>query len=212
MNVAHPIRGIVPTLDAPVIETLAATTRPLTGREVQRLAGVGSTRGVQLVLGRLVGQGLVLAEARSNAVLYLANRQHLAWPALESLVRLRLALHARLIEEIEVWPLQPLHAALFGSAARGDGDSSSDIDLLIVRPDRLEAVERWEEQIDRLRAVVRTWTGNRCQAFDIGRERLAEHVAAHDPLVDAWLTDGLHLTGSQLRDLVAEASITARLR
>ena len=119
---------------------------------------------------------------------------------------------ARLIEEIEAWPLQPLHAALFGSAARGDGDSSSDIDLLIVRPDRLEAVERWEEQIDRLRAVVRTWTGNRCQAFDIGRERLAEHVAAHDPLVDAWLTDGLHLTGSQLRDLVAEASITARLR
>ena len=212
MNVAHPIRGIVPTLDAPVIETLAATTRPLTGREVQRLAGVGSTRGVQLVLGRLVGQGLVLAEARSNAVFYLANRQHLAWPALESLVRLRLALHARLIEEIEAWPLQPLHAALFGSAARGDGDSSSDIDLLIVRPDRLEAVERWEEQIDRLRAVVRTWTGNRCQAFDIGRERLAEHVAAHDPLVDAWLTDGLHLTGSQLRDLVAEASITARLR
>lgn len=212
MNVAHPIRGIIPTLDAPVIEALAATTRPLTGREVHRLAGVGSTRGVRLVLGRLVEQGLVLAEARSNAVLYLANRQHLAWPALESLARLRLALHGRLTEEIEAWPLQPLHASMFGSAARADGDSSSDIDLLIVRPDRLGSVERWDEQIDRLRAVVRTWTGNRCQAFDIGRERLVEHVAARDPLVDAWLTDGLHLTGSQLLDLVAEASIVARLR
>ena len=74
MNVAHPLRGIIPTLDAPVIEALAATTRPLTGREVNRLAGVGSPRGVQLVLRRLVAQGLVLAEGRDNAGYDLANR------------------------------------------------------------------------------------------------------------------------------------------
>jgi hypothetical protein len=210
MNVAHPIRGIIPTLAAPVIETLAGTTRPLAGREVHRLGGVGSSRGVQLVLGRLVEQGLVLAEARSNAVFYVANRQHLAWPALENLVRLRLVLNTRLVEEIEAWPLQPLHASLFGSAARGDGDSSSDIDVLLIRPDRLGSLERWEEQVDRLRAIVPAWTGNRCQAFDIGRERLAEHVAAHDPLVHAWLTEGVPLAGSPLRDLIGAGSIEAQ--
>jgi predicted nucleotidyltransferase len=209
MNVAHPIRGIIPTLDAPVVETLAGTTRPLTGREVHRLTGGEQSRR-RLVLGRLVEQGLVLAEARSNAVFYVANRQHLAWPALENLVRLRLVLHTRLVEEIAAWPLQPLHASLFGSAARGDGDSSSDIDVLLIRPDRLESLERWEEQVDRLRAIVPAWTGNRCQAFDIGRQRLAEHVAAHDPLVDDWLTEGVHLGGSPLRDLVAARSIEAQ--
>jgi predicted nucleotidyltransferase len=212
MNVAHPLRGIIPTLDAPVIEALAATTKPVTGREVNRLAGVGSPRGVQLVLRRLVAQGLVLAEARDNAGYYLANREHLAWRALESLARLRLALRDRLSEEIATWALQPLHASMFGSAARGDGDSASDIDLLLIRPGSIETIERWDQQLDRLREDVPKWTGNHCQAFDIGLARLAEHVAAHDPLLDAWLADGLHLSGSGLRDLIASLPHDAQPR
>jgi hypothetical protein len=212
MNVAHPLRGIIPTLDAPVIEALAATTKPLTGREVNRLAGVGSPRGVQLVLRRLVAQGLVLTEGRDNAGYYLANREHLAWRALESLARLRLALRDRLSEEIAAWALQPLHASMFGSAARGDGDSASDIDLLLIRPDAIVPIERWDQQVDRLREGVPKWTGNHCQAFDIGLARLAEHVAAHDPLLDAWLADGLHLAGSGLRDLIASLPHDAQPR
>jgi predicted nucleotidyltransferase len=212
MNVAHPLRGIIPTLDAPVIEALAATTKPLTGREVNRLAGVGSPRGVQLVLRRLVAQGLVLTEGRDNAGYYLANREHLAWRALESLARLRLALRDRLSEEIAAWALQPLHASMFGSAARGDGDSASDIDLLLIRPGSIETIERWDQQLDRLREDVPKWTGNHCQAFDIGLARLAEHVAAHDPLLDAWLADGLHLAGSGLRDLIASLPHDAQPR
>jgi predicted nucleotidyltransferase len=179
---------------------------------VNRLAGVGSPRGVQLVLRRLVEQGLVLAEARDNAGYYLANREHLAWRALESLARLRLALRDRLSEEIATWALQPLHASMFGSAARGDGDSASDIDLLLIRPDSIETIERWDQQLDRLREDVPKWTGNHCQAFDIGLARLAEHVAAHDPLLDAWLADGLHLAGSGLRDLIASLPHDAQPR
>ncbi len=213
MNIAHPIRGLIPTLDAPVLEVLAGTTRLLSGREIHRLAGTGSHRGVQLVLGRLVEQGIVLAERHRNAVLYAANRQHLAWPALESLVRLRLALRVRLTEEIKGWHIQPLHASLFGSTARGDGDSTSDIDLLIIRPDDPgRDVEEWDEQVDRLREFVRAWTGNRCQPFDISQERLAEHVAAHDALVDAWLTDGVHLVGASLPDLMAGLPASGRSR
>ena len=212
MNVAHPLRGIIPTLDAPVIEALAATTKPVTGREVNRLAGVGSPRGVQLVLRRLVVQGLVLSDGRDNAGYYLANRDHLAWRALESLARLRLALRDRLSEEITTWALQPLHASMFGSAARGDGDSASDIDLLLIRPNAIEPIERWDQQVDRLREDVPKWTGNHCQAFDIGLARLAEHVAAHDPLLDAWLADGLHLAGSGLRDLIASLPHDAQPR
>jgi predicted nucleotidyltransferase len=200
-------------LDGPVLEVLAGTTRALTGRAVHRLAAAGSHRGIQLVLHRLEEQGLVLAEPHGNAVLYVANRQHLAWPALESLVRLRLALRSRLVEELEGWPLAPLHVSMFGSAARGDGNSSSDIDLLIVRPPGLEPdAERWNEQIDRLREVVRAWTGNRCQILDIGRDRLDEHVAARDPIVSAWLADGVHLLGTPLVDLLVAVPTEGRSR
>lgn len=211
MNVSHPIRGIIPTLDAPVIEVLAGTTRGLSGREVHRLAGVGSVRGVQLVLARLVAQGLVRADEHANATLYMANRSHLAWPALEALVGLRRHLLERLREIVAGWEIAPLHVSLFGSAARRDGGADSDIDLLIVRPDAVaEGNEAWEAQIDALRDQVMTWTGNRCQAFDVDRGRLGAHLAAGDPLVENWLRDGVLLAGEPLRSLIDGLVVAAQ--
>ncbi|MBA3877784.1 MAG: hypothetical protein C0498_12835 [Anaerolinea sp.] len=211
MDVSHPIRGIIPTLDAPVLEALAATTRRLSGREVHRLAGAGSVRGVQLVLARLVAQGLVSAEEHAGATLYAANRAHLAWPALEALVNLRRHLLERIRETVAGWAIAPLHVSLFGSAARRDGDSRSDIDLLVVRSDAVtEGGEAWEAQLDALRDAVAAWTGNRCQAFAIDRARLAAHVAAGDPLVESWLHDGVLLTGEPLRALLDGLSVAQR--
>ncbi len=201
MHVSHPIRGVIPSLDAPVIEVLAKTTRTLTGREVARLAGTGSVRGVRLVLARLVVQGLVIAEERGGAILYQANREHLAWPALERLARLRVALFEHLVDEIARWPIAPIHASVFGSAARGDGDASSDIDLLLVAPRDADA-EGWTAQIDDLRLRVERWTGNHCQVFDIDEARLREHLDARDPLVDALLRDGIVVAGDPLKSLL----------
>jgi len=202
MHVAHPIRGVIPSLDGPVIEVLAGTTRTLTGREVQRLAGVGSVRGVRLVLARLVAQGLVIAEERGGAILYVANRDHLAWPPLEVLADVRSALLGRIAGDVAAWPIAPAHVSVFGSAARGDGDAASDIDLLIVHPEQVDTLDRWDEQVDRLRERVHVWTGNRCQTVDIGRPRLWEHVRARDPIVAAWLADGVLVFGDPLEQLV----------
>ncbi len=201
MDITHPIHAVVPTLDGPVLEVLAHTTRPLTGREVHRLARRGSPNGIRLALARLTEQGVVYAEQRSTAVFYTANRDHLAWPAVETLTSLRRTLLQRLRKELESWQPAPIHASLFGSAARGDGDAASDIDLLLIRPDKVaEEDPPWAEQVDRLRHHVAIWTGNRCQAFQLDRQRLAEHVQAQDPLIDSWLRDAIPLAGSQLRN------------
>jgi hypothetical protein len=211
MDVSHPIRSIIPTLDAPVLEALAGTTRRLSGREVHRLAGTGSVRGVQLVLARLVAQGLVSAEEHAGVTLYAANREHLAWPALEALVGLRRKLLERIREAVAGWAIAPLHVSLFGSAARRDGDAGSDIDLLIVRSDAVaEGDEAWEGQLDALRDGVAAWTGNRCQAFALDRARLAAHIAADDPLVESWLHDAVPLAGESLRTLVDGVSAAPR--
>ncbi len=202
MDVSHPIRSIIPTLDAPVLEALAGTRRRLSGREVHRLAGAGSVRGVRLVLARLVAQGLVDAEEHAGAILYAANRTHLAWPAIEELAAIRGELFGRIRDVVVGWSIQPLHVSLFGSAARSDGDASSDIDLLVVRPDTLPDDEAWEDQVDALRDDVRDWTGNRCQVLAVDRRRLAEHVAVGDPLVDGWLRDEILLAGEPLRTII----------
>ena len=92
---------------------------------------------------------------------------------------------------------------MFGSAARAVGDASSDIDILLVKPDLpSEDDEPWEDQVDRLRVRVTALTGNRCQAFAMTVDRLAEHVTAADPIVEAWLTDGIHLAGDQLSTVI----------
>lgn len=200
MDIQHPIHAVVPTLDGPVLEVLARTTRPLTGREVQRLARKGSPNGVRLALARLAEQGVVYAEQRSAAVYYVANRDHLAWPAVDILTSLRRTFLERLRAELASWQPAPIHASLFGSAARGDGDERSDIDLLLIRPDEVaEEDSPWEEQVEKLCHDVAAWTGNRCQAFQLDSRRLAEHLQAQDPLIDSWLRDAITLAGADLR-------------
>ena len=126
--------GRAPT-DGAVLALLAGTTRPLSGREVARLIE-GTHNTVRLALKRLSEQGIVtVQEAGSGAaLLYRLNREHLAAGAVELLANLRERLFTCLRDSMREWAILPAHAYAFGSVARGDGDTSSDIDLFIVRP------------------------------------------------------------------------------
>lgn len=199
VDVGHPIAAVLPTLDGPVLEVLARTSRPLTGREVHRIAGVGSESGVRLVLNRLAEQGLVTATQAGKATLYVGNRDHIAWPAVESLTSLRRTLFDRLRNAAEAWDAKALTVAVFGSAARGDGDTSSDIDILIIRPNA--EPERWAAQIDTLREQVTAWTGNPCQVYELTTSEYAQHVQAQEPIVAEWRRDAVIVAGAPLAQI-----------
>src|SRR4051794_26349472 len=135
MDVARPYAAVTGSgLEGEVLAVLAGTTRPLTGRQIARLARNGSDRGLRLALNRLAGQGLVDTMEARPAILYSLNREHIAAPVALTLAELRGELFARIRGTIEQWELAPVHASVFGPAARGDGDAASDIDLLVVRP------------------------------------------------------------------------------
>lgn len=205
MDLTYPVHAVIPTLEGPVLAVLARTTRPLTGREIHRLAGTGSANGVRLALARLVRQGVVSAEERAAAAFYQANRDHLAWPAVEILVGLRRQLLDRLRQELCTWECQPAHASLFGSAARADGEPESDIDILLVRAVGVEEDEAiWAAQVEQLRKVVVAWTGNRCQPFETGLDELADRIRASDPLIEAWRRDAVFLAGQELQPLLRQ--------
>lgn len=207
MNLGHPISSITSPLAGRVLEVVSGTTRPLAGREIHKIVGEGSNSGVWKVLNRLEEQGILLADRRSHATYYVANRDHLAWPSIEAIVRLRGELTARLTAEIDGWSIAPLHASIFGSTARGDADVDSDVDLLLVRREDLapNAVEDWERQLASVRDAVRRWTGNLCQTFVATPSRLAEHVRANDPLVRGWLDDEILLAGAPIAELIEAA-------
>jgi biotin operon repressor len=184
--------------DGEVLSVLAGTTRPLGGREVARLAGV-SQNGAWRALRRLVDQGVVIEQAAGGrSLLYTLNRDHIAAEPIITLTRLRSILIERLKERLGGWEVQPIHASIFGSAARGDGDTESDIDILVIRPrDVEEEDERWRSQIDSLAGAIQSWTGNHAGIAEISERDLARLRRERPPVIENVNADGITLIGDE---------------
>ena len=200
MDLSFPLSTVAPTLDAGVLQVLAATTAGCTAAEAHRRLGRGSDEGVRKVLTRLVGQGVVLVETPARYPVYHLNREHLAVPHIEALTRVRGELLERIRAEVGSWVVEPIHAGLFGSFARGTADSDSDIDVLLIRPPALNGVEEadWLEQLDRLDRQIGRWTGNTAQIIDLTPATLAQMVRESDPLIDSWRTDDIPVHGERI--------------
>ena len=210
MHLAQPARSLVPTVDAPVLLALNATTGPLTGRRLATLAGASHT-AVNAILARLTRAGIVLAERQGNAVLYRANRDHVGWAVVEALAGMRRSALDVMQNELASWQTAPVTTLCFGSFARGEGDEDSDVDLLLVRPsDVAELDDTWDRQQQALRDLVQRTTGNDCQILDIDFPRLLRHVDLNDPLVSNWLHDGVLLSGITLTEAIEIASAQVR--
>ncbi|MGY4771296.1 nucleotidyltransferase domain-containing protein [Kribbella sp. CWNU-51] len=209
MDLKSPISVVVPSLDGPVLQVLARSEEGLSGRQIHKLAGSGSVAGVRLVLQRLAATGLVHVDDVGNSLLYRLNRKHLVAPAVEFLADLRSTLISRLADEISGWRIPPVHASVYGALARGDGDPDSDVDLLLIRPDHLDAGDvLWEDQAGRLMQTVVDLTGNPAHVFELSRTELASHLAIEEPILNDWMRPSIQLTGLPLAALMAESGRT----
>jgi DNA-binding transcriptional ArsR family regulator len=203
MDVARPYAAICPTLDTTVLNALAGTTRPLTGREVARLTGRSSHSGVLDALNRLTEHGLVDRAEAGRALLYSLNREHLAAPAVDVLAGMRAELLERLRHAIGEWDVAPIHVSLFGSVARGDGDTRSDVDLFVVRPDGIAAEDpAWQAQRDDLAVRIQRWTGNRASIAEVAKAELARLRSRTPPVVQELLADAIVLHGRPIAELL----------
>lgn len=116
-------------------------------------------------------------------------------------------LRARFLQQlrdlIAGWATQPLHASLFGSAARRDGNAESDIDLLVVRPhDVDEDDQQWRHQLDELEERVHAWTGNSVQISELAADELAELRRDRPAIVDELRRDAIELAGAPIRRIL----------
>ena len=155
------------------------------------------------MLARLVRQGVVLAETPARYPLYRLNRDHVAAPHIEALTRVRDEIFEKIRKEVASWQVEPLHAGLFGSFARGTADSDSDIDVLLVRPGPLAelAEDAWLDQLGRLDRRIRVWTGNAAQIIDLAPATLGT-ADDDDPLVDSWRAEDIQVHGERFLDLL----------
>jgi hypothetical protein len=185
---------------------LARTTRGLTGREVARLARRGSQRGVLSALERLVEQGLVERAETGAGFQYTLNREHLAAPAVEALVGIRSAFWERLRRAVADWDQPATHVSVFGSAARGEGDAASDIDILVVRPEGLSSEDSpWRAQVAEIAERVRLWTGNHAGIAEIGERDLPGLARERPALADNLRADAVTIAGLDISELLEDS-------
>lgn len=200
MHVAQPHTSVAPTVDGDVLVALWPTDLPMTGRQVAARVPHRSQKAVSVALDRLVGQGLVHRREAGRAYLHTPNREHVAAPAVVALAGLRGTLIDRLRAHLAGWSPAPRHASLFGSVARGDGDATSDVDLLIVRPDGVEAEDAaWRRQVEALADAVLAWTGNHAGIIELSAAELAAYRDDPPEIVTELRRDGIDLAGIPVR-------------
>lgn len=183
---------------------LASIQTPLSGREVASRIGA-SEAGVREALDRLVVNGVVLRTPIGRSYAHTLNRTHVAMPAIEAMRAMRRSVIEAAREIVSRWEIAPAHASLFGSFARRDGDTSSDLDILLVHPSALldagDRHDRWEAQVAELDDLARM-TGNPIQILDLPDTALGEPTADEAATLASIAADEITLTGSRLDSLM----------
>jgi predicted nucleotidyltransferase len=191
-------------LGGPERQLIAALLRSdvaVSGRALGRITGMSQSRA-QRALARLRASGLVLAQDAPPALLYRANHDHLAMPAVIELLSVRERLCDRIADAIAGWAIPPVAAMLYGSIARSDEDAGSDVDFLVVRPARLRPDDPvWEAQVAALSERVGRWTGRRASIVDMSRAEVRNGIVHGEPYLLAAAHEGIVVAGQPLPEL-----------
>ena len=191
MDLGSPVLDIAPAVRGALLQALARLEQPITRRQLAAAAGV-APGNASAVIEELIQSGLVSETVAGRSSMVVLNRSHLAAGPVLALAGLRGELIRRLRERLCAWP--DLHGGwLFGSVARGDADSDSDVDLLIVVDD-LQSPDL-HERLSSLQADVRSWTGNDLQLVEHSPSSWRKLVRAKNPLVEQIRLDGIALAG-----------------
>jgi predicted nucleotidyltransferase len=206
VDVAAPATVVLTPGMGAVLRALCGADAAFTVRHLARVAGVSHARTAEII-NRLTDHGLVLVNEHGAGKLCRLNRDHLAAGAVCEIVQMRNRLLRLLGDTLDSWAIAPLHASLFGSAARGDGDVHSDLDVLLVRPDGVAPDdEGWEQQLSGAMDLWQRATGNNVSLINVSRADIRRVVRAREPIVDEWRRDAIHLHGMDLPQLLRRAA------
>lgn len=210
VNLSRPADLVLSNSAEMVLRALLSTSTPMSIRQLARTTDLSHVRA-QEVVNHFAERGLVVINQVGRSHLCTFNRKHVAADAILELLELKATICANITSQIERWKLKPLSATLFGSAARGTGTASSDLDVLLIKPERAERSPTiWANQLFHTGQQLQLLTGNNTSWFDLTQDELIRASRAKEPLLARVKREGMHLLGEKLETILSRSATRAK--
>jgi predicted nucleotidyltransferase len=101
-------------------------------------------------------------------------------------------------------PRPPISVIVFGSFARREADTDSDIDILVVRPTEVEEDDdEWSDSLEGWRDAVRRLTGNPVEVLEVSADEAATKLGSSGQIWNDIRRDGRLVYGLSCDELRA---------
>ncbi len=206
MDFVRPVEAVIPGVQGRVLAVLAETTAELNLRTIARLSGV-SLAQISRVLPGLVVLGLVERREVPPSSLFRLVPEHVAAGPLVALARSRDGVIVEMGRVAAALPVVPASVIVFGSLARAEADSESDIDAVFVRASGVdESDEAWADSVEQWRSQIRRISGNPVEVLEVGSEEVGARLSGRRPVWRDIRSEGIVVHGRSLNEL-AEARV-----
>lgn len=167
-------------------------------REVAQLSAVSPAQASRILPG-LVDLGVVERREVPPSSQFRLVREHTAARSLISLAHATDNVLGEIGRMASAMPNPPASVIVFGSFARREARTDSDIDVLVVRPTDIdEDDEGWANQLDDWRNGVGRLTGNAVEIVEYSPAEIETRLDEGSDLLRQVSTDGLLILGSDL--------------
>ena len=201
MDFLRPVEAIVPGAQGRVLAVLAETTAELNLRTIAQLAGVSQAQASRVLPG-LVELGVAERREVPPSSLFRLVSDHVASRALLALARSSDTALEEMGRQAASLPHPPVSVIVYGSFARREAGTDSDIDVVVVRPaDIDEDDEGWATSLAGWRSDVRRLTGNLVEVLEVSSDEAAAKVAGRSQLWAGIRRDGRVVHGVTLDGL-----------
>ena len=181
---------------ARVLDVLFAHTGALSGRSIARQAGLSPTT-VNGALAQLAEAGIVSAQIKGRAHLWALQEANSLVLQMRRFAKIHDSAASKLV--VDALGSEPVSMVLFGSAARGESGSNSDVDILVVAKDRQQG-EEFRRRAFSASSALRREVGRSVEITVVERDALTKNEISN--FVGNVLIEGRTLRGRNLAELV----------
>lgn len=191
----------MPGAQGRMLAVLVETTAELNLRTIAQLAGVSQAQASRL-LPDLVDLGVLERREVPPASLFRFVPEHVASRALLALAHSTDTVLDEIGRLAGALPRPPVSVIVFGSFARREADTQSDIDVVVVRPTAVEDDDdAWADSIEAWRRAVRRITGNRVEVLEVSACEAATKLGGRAQVWADIRRDGRVVYGTGLEQL-----------